>query len=319
VTRTVAITGATGFIGRNLAAHLIARGDIVRAVIRPGSPRAAPPGVDEVRAPLTTAALTAAFSGADAIVHLAGVVSTVHDDEFARVNVDGAAAAAAAAGACGVPIVHISSLAAAGPAPAASPRREDDPATPINAYGQSKLEGEAAVRAAGARWTILRPGVVYGPEDRALLPLFRCAAYGFVPMVGRRDAAYTFIYIDDLARAIAAAVDADESGLTCFAGRARPVYPADLIDAICAALGRRALRLSLPKAIVYPAAALGQAAGRLVGRTLPLNLRRYREMYSEGFVCRIDRLRERLGVEASVDLREGMKRTAAWYRGRGWL
>ena len=137
--------------------------------------------------------------------------------------------------------------------------------------------------------------------------------------MGRRESAYTFIYVDDLVRAIAAAIDAGESGCTCFAGHPRPVRPGDLIDAICAAVGRRALRLPLPKAIVYPAAALGDAAGRLVGRTLPLNLRRYAEMYSEGFVCRTERLHDRLGVEAIVDLSQGVARAAAWYRSHGWL
>jgi nucleoside-diphosphate-sugar epimerase len=57
----------------------------------------------------------------------------------------------------------------------------------------------------------------------------------------------------------------------------------------------------------------------MIGRTLPLNRRRYAEMYAEGFVCRVDRLRERLGIVPAVDLREGMARTAAWYRAHGWL
>src|SRR5439155_1254769 len=81
-----------------------------------------------------------------------------------------------------------SSLAAAGPAPIASPRTEDDPAAPINAYGRTKLEGERAVRGMdGLSWVILRPGTVYGPGDRAVLPLFQSAKRGVLPLVGRRD------------------------------------------------------------------------------------------------------------------------------------
>lgn len=320
MSRTVAITGATGFIGRHLAAHLAARGDVVRAVVRPDSRQPAPPGVTVVRAALTARALRDAFAGADAVVHLAGVVSTVHDEEFARVNVDGTRAVAIAARECRVPVVHISSLAAAGPAPAAAPRREDDPAVPINAYGRSKLAGEAALRAVdGLRWTILRPGVVYGPGDRAVLPLFQFAARGVIPIVGRRDAAYIFGYVDDLVRAIAAAIDAGENGLTCFVGHPQPVRVQDLLDAICAAVGRPARRIALPAAVVYPIAVAADVVGRVVGRTLPIGRRRYAEMYAEGFVCTVDRLRDRLGVEAAVDLRDGIARTAAWYREQEWL
>ena len=75
--RSVAITGATGFIGRHVAADLLARGITVKAVIRPRSPHAAPPGTVAVTAPLEAAALREAFAGVDAVVHLAGVVAAV--------------------------------------------------------------------------------------------------------------------------------------------------------------------------------------------------------------------------------------------------
>jgi len=316
----VALTGATGFIGRNLTAHLVARGDAVRAVVRPASPSAPPPDVEVIRADLSADALRAAFDGADAVVHLAGVVSPVRDEMFRLVNVDATREVAAAARGAGVPLVHISSLAAAGPAPASAPRGEDDPSTPINAYGRSKLASEEAISGCGGlRWTILRPGVVYGPGDRAVLPLFRCARFGVIPVVGRRDAAYSFVYVDDLVRAIAAAIDAGGSGHTCFVAHPRPVRVDDLLDAISTAVGRRPVRLPLPAAVVYPAAVAGDVIGRAIGRSLPLNRRRYGEMYSEGFVCRVDRLRDRLGVEAAIDLAEGMARTSGWYREHGWL
>src|SRR5215510_15702074 len=82
---TVAVTGATGFIGRHLTADLVERGVKVRAVVRPDSPNAAPPGADIVRAPLKASALAAAFAGIDAVVHLAGVVSAVNAETYAAV------------------------------------------------------------------------------------------------------------------------------------------------------------------------------------------------------------------------------------------
>ena len=60
-------------------------------------------------------------------------------------------------------------------------------------------------------------------------------------------------------------------------------------------------------------------AARFWGRPLVINRRRYAELASEGFVCRVDRLRERLGIVASIDLREGLAQTAEWYRRERWL
>src|SRR5437762_13104365 len=110
-----------------------------------------------VRAPCDHAALAEAFRGADAVVHLAGVVSAPRDDVFVTGNVDATRGVAAAAAAAGAHLVHISSLAAAGPAAPSSPHAEGDEPAPITPYGRSKFDGERVVRETPRlRWTILR-------------------------------------------------------------------------------------------------------------------------------------------------------------------
>ncbi len=170
--------------------------------------------------------------------------STPLDDAvYAAVNVEGTRAVAQAAAAAGARLVHVSSLAAAGPASAAAPRSEDDAPSPLTPYGRSKLDGERLVTAMhGLRWTILRPGVVYGPGDRALLPLFKCARLGLLPLVGRRDAAYTFVHVHDVVRTIAAALDdAAANGEIVFVGHPRPATAREVLEAIRLAVGRPAL------------------------------------------------------------------------------
>jgi dihydroflavonol-4-reductase len=320
VIRTVAVTGATGFIGRHLTAELMSRGVHVKAIVRPGSPSAAPPGATLVRAPLETTALSGVFAGVDAVVHLAGVVSAVAAATFAEVNVEGTRAVANAARAAGTYLVHISSLAAAGPASAGAPRDEDDEPVPLTPYGMSKLESERIVRSLpGLRWTILRPGVVYGPGDRAVLPLFRLAARGVLPLAGRADAAYTFVHVSDVVRTIVAALERSASGDVFFVGHPRPVTSRDLLEAIQQASGRRALVIPVPLPVTWIAAQMSEALGRIAGRPMPLNRWRYAEMSAEGFVCRVDRMRDGLGVTAAIDLMEGFARTAEWYRREGWL
>ena len=91
------------------------------------------------------------------------------------------------------------------------------------------------------------------------------------------------------------------------------------MDTLSAIVGSRPRRLVVPAPLAWAAAQLCEVAGRVTGRTIPLNASRYAEMCAEGFVCRVDRLRERLGVEATVDLKSGLTETYGWYRREGWL
>ena len=318
--RRFAITGATGFIGRHLTAHLASRGAVVHAIQRPESRQPAPEGATVVRAALDAESLRSAFAQVDAAVHLAGVVSSTRACDFVEVNVEGTRAVARAASVAGVPLIHVSSLAAAGPAGPSAPHSETDTPRPVTPYGRSKLEGERVLAAErGLRWTILRPGAVYGPGDRAMLPLFALARRGFLPLVGRATAAYTFVYVDDLVRAIAAALDAPARQDTLFVGHPQPVATRVLLEEIRSVVGGGAVIVPIPMILTRAAALAGELAGALAGRPMTINRSRYTELASEGFVCRVDRLREQLGVVAEVDLRTGLERTAEAYRNAGWI
>ncbi len=318
--RRVALTGATGFIGRHLSARLLERGDEVVAIVRPESPREPVSGVRTVRSTLDAVALSPHLDGMDVLVHLAGVVSAANAEQFAVANVAGTLGAAVAAGRAGARLVHISSLAAAGPAPARDPRDEADAPAPMTPYGRSKLAGEHLVETIeDLRWTILRPGAVYGPGDRAVLPVFAMAARGFLPLFGRPDAAYTFVHVRDLVRAIDAAIDANAFGETFFVGHPEPVTSHGFLEAVRAAVNPRAHIVPVPAPAVHAAAWVCDMAGALIGHPFALSRARAAEMYAEGFVCSVDRARERLGVEARIGLGEGFAETAAWYRKEGWL
>ena len=302
--RRIAVTGASGFIGRHLAAHLAARGD----------------DVVPVRRPFERETLAAVLGGVETVVHLAGVVSAVRERDYFSANADGTRAIAEAACAAGARLIYISSLAVAGPASPSAPHAEDDPPAPINAYGRSKLAGERAVAAtADLRWTILRPGVVYGPSDRALLPVFKMARFRVLPAVGRATAAYTFVHVADLVRAIAAAVDRGRHGDTLFVGHPKPVYTRDLVRQIGASAGHAVRVVPIPMAVTRAAAFAGDLLGAIRGKPSVINSRRYAELASVGFVCKVDRLRDRLGIVAEIDLDRGLRETAAWYQREGWI
>ena len=140
-----------------------------------------------------------------------------------------------------------------------------------------------------------------------------------MPLVGRMDAAYSFIHVTDAVRAIDAALRHETPHEVMFIG----------IRALsgrwtCSTRSRQRCTAARPscrflQSILRVASAIGEGLGRASGRPLPLNRSRFVELSAEGFVCRVDRVRERLGVVAEMDLRAGFADTASWYRAAGWL
>jgi len=140
-----------------------------------------------------------------------------------------------------------------------------------------------------------------------------------LPLVGRPGAAYTVIHVADLIRALVAALESGVDRETIFAGHPHPASARELLEGVGAAAGGAARIFTVPMALTRIAALAGDIVGAIAGRPLPINGWRYTELSAEGFVCRVDRLRDCLGVVAEVELREGLARTAVWYRQQGWL
>ena len=313
MTGRVAVTGATGFIGWHVCERLRDAGWHVAAIVRPESRKPLPDGVERVSAPLEAGALTEACAHADTIVHVAGITRARAISEYQRVNVLGTRAVAEAARARDARMVHVSSLTAAGPASAGRPRIEADTPTPITAYGRSKRESETSVMAtAGLRWTILRPGAVYGPRDRQFLPLFGLARHGiFLRLPNAASFALNLVHVDDVARAIERVVSGGVGDHeTLFIAYPEPVS----MDAVLKTLASTFERVYRP--VPVPIALL--RAGGWLGLS-GLSAERVAELTSAGFACRVDAAERSLGFRAGIDLAEGFRLTASWYRARGWL
>jgi nucleoside-diphosphate-sugar epimerase len=308
--RSVSITGATGFIGSRLAARFRDDGWDVRAIVRAGNTRPVPAGVRVVEAPLDPVALASAFEGTDVVVHGAALIRGPAEAVLHQVNVEGTRAAVAAANAVAARLVHISSQAAAGPGTPVRPAREDDPPRPINAYGRTKLASEQIVRTlARVPWTIVRPCAVYGPGDRGFLPLFRLARRGLFFYIAPQTMHFTLIYIDDVVEAIVRSTTADSAvGQTFFVGHPESKTTEDVLRTIAHETDRPYRPRRLAPILLDAAALVGQLSWR-IGRPPMLDRSRLAEFRSEGFVCSVDRARDVLGFRASISLEEGIRRT----------
>ncbi|MFQ5701794.1 MAG: NAD-dependent epimerase/dehydratase family protein [Acidobacteriota bacterium] len=313
------VTGATGFIGWHLCSCLQRAGWRVKALVRTGSPKPLPGGVERVPAVLERTRLVETFRDADTVFHLAGVTRARNRGGYEAVNVRTAAQVGLAARDTGARLVLVSSLAAAGPGTARRPRREEDPEAPVSDYGVSKLRGEGQVRRIdGLRWTIARPCAVFGPRDGGFRPLFRMASRGLFPLPAAPATAYSLIYVDDLARGLELLGKADEALYEVFfLAHEEPTTLDAFMRCLAQVLGRPYRPIRLPRAALRLATELSGLA-HLVGRTPVLTRSRYRELTAGSFVCSTRKAESCLRFKALVPPAEGIRMAAAWYaRGEG--
>ena len=294
----LAVTGGTGFVGRHLLRLAVEAGHGVRALAR--SAQSPQPGVTWVAG--TLAAPADLCTGADAVIHIAGVINARSRAEFDAGNVAGTASVLAAAKAAGITrFVHVSSLAAREPQ--------------LSAYGASKLASEALVEDTSLDWSIVRPPGVYGPGDRETLALFQLAQRGWAltPWAGR----VSMIEVGDLSRALLALATAPATFATHEPDDGTPVDHATLARTIGAAVGRRIRILRVPAAGMSLAAAIDTAQATTRGHLPRLSFDRARYLAHPDWVSRGASL---AGLwTPRVGLAEGTAATAAWYRRQGWL
>jgi nucleoside-diphosphate-sugar epimerase len=298
----LAITGATGFVGSRLLDRALATGREVRALTRrPQEPRA---GATWIAGALDTPdALAAIVDGADAVIHVAGVVNAPDRAGFAAGNVAGTQAIVDAATAAGVRrFVHVSSLAAREPR--------------LSNYGWSKAEAEAAVAASALDWDMVRPPGIYGPGDLDQLELFRLAKRGLAltPPAGR----LSIIHVDDLARLLLALAEAPATRSIYEAddGTAGGFSYADFSRAIGSAVGKKVRPIAIPRSLLATGARLDRLVRGDKARLTPDRVAYF--CHSDWVVDPARRPSAELW-QPQVPTAAGLADTAAWYRAHALL
>ncbi|MFW2852756.1 NAD-dependent epimerase/dehydratase family protein [Sphingomonas sp. TX0543] len=230
----LALTGGTGFVGGHVIRRALEAGHQVRALAR--RPQAERAGVTWLTGALDEPlALAALVAGADAVIHIAGVVNSPDRAGFVAGNIEGTRTLAAATPP-GTRFVHVSSLSAREPA--------------LSIYGWSKHQAEEIVAASGLAWDMVRPPAIYGPGDMEMLDLFRFARRGIAITPPR--GVLSLIHVDDLARLLVALAETPASATIYEVddGREGGWTQRDFAVAIGAAVGRRVHPLALPPALL---------------------------------------------------------------------
>ena len=301
---TVALTGATGFIGNVLLKHLVARGYRVKALYRPCS--APPPDsrdsiawhagdledVDSLRSLVTNV---------DTVVHCAGAVRGRTPEEFKRTNTEAVARLLQVA--TEQKISHfllISSLAAREPT--------------LSAYALSKKLGEDVLLDYGDRisWSILRPPAVYGPGDREMQPLLKLIKRGIIPVVGDKEGRFSLLYVDDLAEAVSSLLRSNsaQKGQLFELHDGHPDgYTWQEIASIATHLNGKAPRcFSIPQILMQIVGLTNLSLARLVGYQPMLTPGKVRELFHPNWVCDNAEITAAINWQPQVLFRDGMKR-----------
>ena len=320
----ILITGGNGFVGRHLAGELIARGDTVRVLALPGEDTSSlDPRYAVYRGDIRVAdSLTEAVRGTDAVVHLAAMMHVWKPlDDYEQVNVDGTVNVCRAAMSAGVGrVVHMSSSTVYGMG-SPGPVDEGFPLAPFNdPYSLTKAKADLMVQRfigeEGLPAVILRPDQIFGPGDR--LHFGATAARlrsGRGVVVGKGDNFLPLVYVDDVVQGLMLSLDSGRAlGEAFNISSDLPITQREYLACVGQETGGEAPRIRVPLGVLSLGAAVAERMFSVVGSSRRPPITRLGAAFLGTSVrFSIDKARNNLGYAPRVSLREGIRRSAAWY------
>lgn len=317
------LTGGTGFIGSHLIDLLLSRDMEVFALVR--HPEKEPALLEKkvriLRGDLFS--IPALPAGLDFVFHLAGRTRSLKSADYYTVNRAGTASLCRSLSSLKEQprVVILSSQAAAGPSNSGQPVRESDPPSPITPYGKSKLQGEREALRFESRFplTIARASAVFGPKDRDLLPFFRLATKGILLSFREKKEA-SVIYVKDLAEALFLCASVDlPSGEIFHIANARSCTWEELGRAAASALGKKCMRVQVPRSMAYLCSLASEASYQLTGKPGIFNRDKYRDLVQPRWIMDVGKAAQMLSFKSRFTLERAMEETMAWYLNQKWL
>lgn len=324
--RKIFVTGANGFIGTHLCAHLLERGDEVIGMVRETSDISALAPLfrehgDQLRLVVGDLrdpdSLDGALHEVDYVYHLAAVVMGTSEEEFRASNVEGTRNLLDVLERDRKPefrrLLFTSSLAAAGPSPDGSPIDESHPPRPVSWYGASKRDAELLVveRAATLPVTVIRPVAVYGERERDISRgTFPAVKAGLSPRIGLGAKTVSVIYVGDLVDGMIAAAESENTrGRTYFLADAKAYKQSEFIGAMADAMGRT-IRIPLftPPIAIRAGAVAAELAHKFTRGRPVLTRDKAREITQKDWVCTPEAARRDFGWQSREPLDSGIAR-----------
>lgn len=335
VKKRVLVVGAGGFTGGFIVAEGLRRGYEVWAGVRRSTSRRflTDPSVKFLTldfddpASLSVTLRQALPDGErwDCIVYNLGATKALHFLDFSRINHDYLKSFTDALKATGmVPdkLLYMSSLSVMGPGDEKgyTPFTTTSVPRPNTRYGTSKLKAETSLEIGGIPYIIFRCTGIYGPHERDYYLMFKSIAAGIDFSVGYRRQMLTFIYVEDLARAIYDALEKAPANRKYIISEDRAYTQKEFRTIVARKLGKKhVLPVVAPIWVLRCVCAVSGLIGRLKGKPMTLNPDKYRIMKQRNWQADISAARADFGFDPSTSLEQGVSASVDWYRQAGWL
>ena len=329
----ILITGASGFVGSHLCERLIKEGHEVFALVRNPAKLTIEKSdkLTLIKGDLDSDSLTWVTRlpiDLDTCIHTAGIVHSYVNDEFFRVNTVGTEHLVNSLklryADSKFHFVLISSLAGSGPSIGNDKRDETDMDLPVSVYGQSKKEAEVSLsKLAPSSWnlSVIRPPMVIGPRDSAVLDIFKMVKGRVIILPGRnsRSKLYSFVCVFDLVETITQVSLQKKPGIY-FSAHPQTVTFEELILEIKKQFkGSFLLYLPLPLFLVRLVAACLNFIYRIRPHNLRLTPDKYHELAALNWTCNGNKSERELGQTYNYDLERTITITLLDYKARKWL
>ncbi len=326
----VLVTGASGYTGTVLVKKLVAQGAAVRAIARKSSNLSTFEGlaVEWIRGDVfDPATVSQAIQDIEYVIHVAAAYreAKITDETYHKVHIE--STKLLAQGVCGSPslkrFVHVSTVGVHGHIDE-PPADETYRFSPGDIYQRTKAEAEVWIREFAERTNVplavVRPAAIYGPGDKRLLKVFKMASKPIFPLFGKGQGLYHLIHVDDLTDIfILAALHPAAAGEAFIAGNTSPSRLQDIAQTIADEIGNTSMRfIRFPAWPLFLAADICEAICKPLGIEPPIYRRRV-AFFTKDRAFNTTKLHRLLGYTNRIGVEEGLRATARWYRGEGWL
>lgn len=219
-------------------------------------------------------------------------------------------------------ILYMSSLSAAGPVAERDGHaiKETDLPSPNTRYGASKLKAEMIMQMSGLPFIILRATGIYGPRDKDYFLMFKSIKERFDFSVGFKAQQLTFLYVEDLARAIYDALEKAPTGETYNVSHPQAYTQAQFRRIAARVMGKKfVMPVRVPLWGLKIVSAIAEKVGAAKGKPSTLNRDKYNIMAQRNWRVNVSKAEHDFGFRPQVDLEEGIRKSIEWYREEGWL